>query len=528
VSAARLRTGTPIGSCPACLAWGVTYGSASSCRACYDFTRTYPAGECPGCLRFIALKKGHCRACWLQAAISAHGRRRISPGDFAPGAYWQLTLAGTSRLGHTGWAAPAPLEPTAPPGRTGFEQLELFTARRPQPFDQRHWVASRITNDALEQTRAIAEELAGIRGWNTRIIAETHRALAIMLAGHHRGDLIDSSTLSPALHSRDLSVTRTAEILSLAGLLNDDRTTSFTTLTQARLQGLPPAMAQDVEHWLHTRLHGSPRSHPRDEHTVRMNLNRVHPLLREWASRYQHLRQVTRTDITTAMHPLTGHLHRQTFTAVRSLFAHAKKTGRIFADPTHAITSSQRPLHLLTPLNPEDIQQAITAASTPAARLVLALAAVHAARPRAIRELHLDDIDLPNRCLSITGRTRPLDDLTHTLLTTWLRHRAHRWPVTANPHLIINQQTTMSTKAVSENWLTGPYRTLTATLERLRMDRHLEEALTHPGDPKHLAAVFAMNDTTAIRYAALAQALLPTPAEHHHPQIHEPKDPNTP
>ena len=236
----------------------------------------------------------------------------------------------------------------------------------------------------------------------------------------------------------------------------------------------------------------------------------------------------SRSDVLTAVNPLTGSLRRQTFTSLRSLFGHARKTGRIFRDPTKGITSSLRPLNLLQPLQPEDIDQATAAASTPAARLALALAAVHAARPRSIRELHLSDIDLGNRRLTITGMTRPLDDLTRTLLLAWLQHRSTRWPGTANPHLIINQQTATTTRAVSENWLTDSYRGLTATLERLRMDRQLEEALTHDADPLHLAAMFGINDTTALRYAAVARALLQTPAEQHDLATHEPKGPNPP
>jgi hypothetical protein len=34
-----------------------------------------------------------------------------------------------------------------------------------------------------------------------------------------------------------------------------------------------------------------------------------------------------------------------------------------------------------------------------------------------------------------------------------------------------------------------------ATLERLRVDRQLEEALTHGPDPLHLAAVFGIDQT---------------------------------
>ena len=259
-----------------------------------------------------------------------------------------------------------------------------------------------------------------------------------------------------------------------------------------------------------------------------MNLNRVHPLLLAWAGRYQHLREVTPADITAATEPLTGSLRRQTLTALRSLFGHCKKTGRTFRDPTTGITNAQQPLKLLQPLQPHQMDQATTAATTPPARLALALAAVHAARPKAIRELHLQDVDLPNRRLTITGTARPLDDLTRTLLQTWLHHRNQRWPSTANPHLIINQQTAMTTRPVSENWLTGTCRGLTATLERLRMDRQLEEALTHHADPMHLAAVFGIDDTTAIRYATIARTLLATPAEHHDPGSHEPKDPDHP
>ena len=77
--AARIRAGTPAGSCPDCLSWGASYGSQSYCRACYDFTRRYERGQCARCRRVIAVKKGHCRLCWLQAGIAAAGRRRSSP-----------------------------------------------------------------------------------------------------------------------------------------------------------------------------------------------------------------------------------------------------------------------------------------------------------------------------------------------------------------------------------------------------------------------------------------------------------------
>jgi hypothetical protein len=518
----------PATSCPDCLSWGASYGLKSYCRACYDFTRRYHPGECAGCARIIAIKKGHCRLCWLQAGIAASPRRRITPADFVPGTGQQLSFAGMSRIGHAG-PGPAARERPRPAAPARGTQPQLAVPGESLHFDKPHWVASSITGQALAQTRRIADELAGTRGWNPRIITETGRALAVVLADHIPGDMIAWSALSPALRARDLSITRAAEILELAGLLHDDRIPSFTALTQARLAQLPPLIAADVGNWLRTRTEGGPRSRPRHTDTVRMNFNRVRPLLLDWAGHRGHLREITAADIITATAALPASRRRQTLTALRSLFGHCKKAGTIFADPTRGIRDGPRPLNLLQPLQPADISQATTAAVTPAARLAVALAAVHAARPRTIRELHLADADLGNRRLTITGTTRPLDDLTRHLLLTWLDHRRQRWPGTANPHLIINQQTAMTTRPVSENWLTGSCRGLTATLERLRADRQLEEALTSGADPLHLAAVFGIDDTTAIKYATIARQLLDTAAEHHDPAgPREPKGQNSP
>jgi hypothetical protein len=305
--AARIRAATPVGSCPDCLSWGASYGSRSYCRACYDFTRRYGRGQCAGCRRVIAVKKGHCRLCWLQAGLAAAGRRRLTPEDFTTAGYWQLSLAGMSRLGGTGPARRAPPDgPAQPAAASGWIQLQLSAPGESLHFGKRHWAASAVTGPALQQAGRIARNLAGARGWNDRIITETSRALAVVLAGCQPGDMIAWSQLPAALHRRDLSITRTAEILALAGLLPDDRIPSFTSLAQERLALLPAPMAGYVERWLRTRSLGGPRSRPRDEHTVRMNLNRVHPLLLEWAGHYSHLREVTTADVIAA----TGLLSR--------------------------------------------------------------------------------------------------------------------------------------------------------------------------------------------------------------------------
>lgn len=139
----------------------------------------------------------------------------------------------------------------------------------------------------------------------------------------------------------------------------------------------------------------------------------------------------------------------------------------IFRDPTTRVRPTQVQYSAILPLAPQDIHEAIGAATTPAHRLAVVLSAVHAARTRDILSLHLDDIDLGNRRLVIGGRVRPLDDLTHQVLLDWLQHRRSQWPNTANPHLLINRMTAAATGA-ARVWITKTFWGLTATLERLQ------------------------------------------------------------
>ncbi|MDQ0688857.1 hypothetical protein QFZ56_007820 [Streptomyces achromogenes] len=112
-----------------------------------------------------------------------------------------------------------------------------------------------------------------------------------------------------------------------------------------------------------------------------------------------------------------------------------------------------------------------------------------------------------NRRITVGGHVRPLDDLTHRAVLDWLDHRRNRWPNTANPHLLITQKTAVELGPAGKLRTTRATRNLTATLERLRVDRQLEEALTHGADPLHLALVLGIDEKTAIRYADAARAL---------------------
>jgi len=153
----------------------------------------------------------------------------------------------------------------------------------------------------------------------------------------------------------------------------------------------------------------------------------------------------------------------------------------------------------------------VHAAATPQAWLFVVLAAVHAARPGQIRAMQLGDLDLPDRRITIGGRDRPLDELTYQILLDWFDHRRSRWPGTANQHLVISFSTALAHGPVSATVLAPALRGLPATIEGLRIDRQLDEALANGADPLHVAAVFGISDTAAIPYAANARALLDEP-----------------
>lgn len=148
----------------------------------------------------------------------------------------------------------------------------------------------------------------------------------------------------------------------------------------------------------------------------------MQPILIEWSARYHHLREVTRDDVLAAAATASGDKRQHLLSALRSLFRHCKKTGIIFRDPAARVRVGRQEPGVLIPLLPEQIDAALTVVNTPVARLAVALAGVHAARPNAILAMRLDDVDLGNWRLVIAGRVRPLDDLTRDVLVEWLRH----------------------------------------------------------------------------------------------------------
>ncbi|MEV4179781.1 hypothetical protein [Nonomuraea sp. NPDC049709] len=490
------------------------------CGACQSFGVNHEPGQCAACHRTVPLKKGHCRLCWIQAGLEAKDSPQARGTVLEPFLrtihHQQLFLADlqcprsksspVGRAGRRRSRRPAPQPPlSAPP--TGWIQLKLpVEVRRDfRRFDRRRHAD--LANPWLARARDAAQSLGEARGWTRGVISAVDRGLVILLSSAD-GDKIRYSELFPVLRAYGLSVGRIVEVLDRIALFDDDRVPSFESWLQRSVAELAPSIGAEVEHWIRTLRQGGPRSRPRSPETVWTYLRAVRPALLTWSDRYDHLREVTREDILAVIDDLSGHERHHTISVIRSLFRHCRKNRAIFRDPAVRLRVGEKPRKVILPLQDTEIDETVKAATKPLDRLIVVLSAVHAARPKTIRELQLDDVDLGNRRLTIAGRTRPLDDLTYQMLHGWLQHRQTRWPNTANPHLVINQQTAMETGPVSKVHLTESFRGQAATLERLRVNRQLDEALACGPDPLHLAAVFGLDPKTAIRYADSARTHL--------------------
>lgn len=103
----------------------------------------------------------------------------------------------------------------------------------------------------------------------------------------------------------------------------------------------------------------------------------------------------------------------------------------------------------------DDQVDTVTAtAVTPRQRVIVGLVGVYAVRTNPLRNLVLDDVDLPRRRIRIAGTVHQLTEFTHEVLTDWLTYRRHRWPGTSNPHVIVSTDSVLRTSPVTDHHLT--------------------------------------------------------------------------
>ena len=360
--------------------------------------------------------------------------------------------------------------------------------------------------------------LAGeARGWQPDTRGGMQRVLVTLLAGHRDGETIAASAVHAVARRHSISSQNVIEILTTMEIMSEDRPDLFASWLDAKLTGLTEGLAREARRWAVTLHDGGPRTRARSPGTAQAYLRAALPALAGWSARCDHLREVTRDDVLTYLADLYGHERCSAISALRSLFTWAKKTGVIFRNPATRIRLGKREHLVWQPLTAAHLAEAVAVATTPAARLCVVIAAVHAARPGAIRALRLDDVDLASRRLRLGGTDRAMGELTGKVLREWLEYRQRRWPHTANPHLLVSKESALHHGPVSTAYLTG-LRGLPATLDRLRIDCQLAEAIATGFDPLHLAEVFGISEHTAIRYAVNARQLTGWAAHQQAPQ----------
>jgi integrase len=388
-----------------------------------------------------------------------------------------------------------------------WASIERRKANIPCPPRWQH-PALDTDDPALRAAVAHAQQLGEAHGWNrstTRLVLD---GLVAVLAHRPDGKLVTLAEIRTRT-PRHASNPRVAEVLAELGLLDTcgDASQGARSWINRRVAELPTGFAEVVRAWLLVLLDGDARTRPRAPGSLYVYLGALTPILDQWAPAREHLREITTDDIATALEPLRGWPRRNAITALRSLFRFAKRRGLVFTNPTTRVTLE--PISpALIPLTDNEIRTIEQAAANPAQRLIVVFAAVHAARPGQIRRLTLDDVDLPNQRISLAGHPQRLADLTCQVLRAWLEHRRATWPHTPNLHLLISARTALSVDPVSQGYLNFHLGRHGVSVDRIRKDRILHEALTTGADPLHLALVFNLSDTTASRYAAIAEHLL--------------------
>ena len=335
----------------------------------------------------------------------------------------------------------------------------------------------------------------------------------MLASSHDPGEPIRASTVT-GMSSAGVPTVRVLDVLAAAGdgIVRRDRPDSLTVWIDAQFRDLPTQIRQELQVWIDVLRQGTPRRRARPRRTTFARLAGIRPFLLETAVHYGTLRQVTPDDVTGW---LDGRKHQANdASALRDLFRTLKSQRLVFTNPTDRVRVGKPNQTTPNQLTPEALQLiGQAAAQNPALRVVLALVGIHALRPKQVRLLRLEHLDLPTHRLDIGGATRTMDPFTTNAISGYLTYRHNRWPRTSNPHLLVTRRTAHDQAAVSEYWLTSLLRHLPVTLRQLREDRILEEARATEADPLHLSAMFGLGAQAGLRYTHAVDAETTQPGQ---------------
>jgi hypothetical protein len=481
----RHRVGAGPRSCQTCGAWG----TRRRCQTCQQWEASgYQPGTCQRCGQpDVPLRGGRCRACLIH--IREHGTAAVGQSWIQ---LWFALPAAGGPGGPVPWTRAGDPQQSAPAvsaHRIDPAQLVLFSMRRdwwpalgsaelPPLTD----AAQRLLDDfsraqpapGSEAVRKSAQALRILVAW-LGADAPFHEADVRALASPRAG--VQTRRVLTFLAARDM-------LIPDPGRQSEPRQHAVHRL----LESLPGRIGRETAVWVSVvRGQGRVEHPPLTYKTIRNYLAYLLPVLTGWASRYVSLREVTRADILDAVDARHGPVIQHRVVALRSLFRALRQERVIFRDPTRGI-SLPASARLPQPLPADHVAGLLDRADGPAARLAVALVAIHAVTEADLARFQTADLDLASGTLAIRRghrrRTVYLDEVTAALASQWLRHRHQRWPASRNPHLMVSQQTAADTGPVGTNTLWNMFQPLGVRPDRLRQDRILDEA-RHTADPVH-------------------------------------------
>lgn len=518
------------GACADC--GDLTLLTSGLCSPCRLFRWKHPVGTCPFCGRQQPVgAAGGCRSCQaaLRAARALQRARRPRPmrfhattgvcGDCGEGTRLTGGLCRTCRefrrrhpLGTCPYCGRQ-----QPIGAFGGCRSCQAAHRAARALDQalRRRGAGPVLSPADMQLLHAITGYGGARGWSAGTLARTRRALAVVLtSGQELGPPPwDAEQVRRFLVSRHRTALRVVEFLTDEGLARANPQAAFQQWLARRLAAVPEPLAAEVRTWTDALQGRGPRAgRPRHPSTIEAYLRVLETPLATWAARYGSLREVTTEDLAAQLEQLSGATRRLGLAAMRSLFTTLKARRVLFTNPAAPLSGRALQPPPVLPLDDAQRARLLGHLREPGQRLIILLAGVHALRPSQICALTLDDAGPSASTLLIGGRARPLDRLTADHLRAWLQARHTRWPVTANPYLLINTSTAGGTGPIGRSYVQDTVRRAGITAAELRADRLLGEAHASGGDPLRLTHLFGISDPTAIRYCAELDAAAGHPA----------------
>ncbi|MFE9007505.1 hypothetical protein ACFYOY_36200 [Streptomyces sp. NPDC007875] len=174
------------------------------------------------------------------------------------------------------------------------------------------------------------------------------------------------------------------------------------------------------------------------------------PILRGWiADGIESLREITQDDVKRAIatrkgtpaRTRKGTPARSIHIVLRNVFRALRQESVIFRDPTRGLVLAG--INKTPPSVPSDrLAGVLSHAQNDFQRFVMVLVCVHALSGTDMRHLLLTDLDLSRERLIVRRPGKRhiiyLDELTYRCASAWIRERHRRWPVTTNPHLLVD------------------------------------------------------------------------------------------